>query len=334
MPDETAVLETPVSAPEQPPAAPAVEEEKEYRYQPKDEKGNNLGAPQVIKYKTPDELADKLAAQNTELIRLNRKLNRDIRLGNIMQDEIPADAPRVQSGQYEFKPTPLSAEERLEVIRDINDPENFDKAASRIVKATIGDPEAVRGVLSRAEQRIAAMNAQAEAEAFRRSNPDYYVCQENFETLANWMIKNDLEPVKANFELAYEKLGPSGANLLAMRPVSSPAAQPAVPVSQPTPTPASPVATSQEAPKPRLASSGLTRSNSSDGGAPAYNPEDSIVYEFQPTAKGRNGKMEPIGPKQVFKGREALERMPAEEYKRRFVADKSFREIVDKLDKQ
>jgi hypothetical protein len=255
--------ETPVVT-EQP--VPVVEAPKEFvfNYQPKDEDGKPLGGLQVIKAASPEEALEKMAAQNSELVKLNRKLNRDIRLGNIIQDQIPQDAPRVKDGQYEINPRPLSADERLQLVQDLNDPEKCDAAYDRMIEARIGNPSSIRQALTETKQRIAAMDAQAQAEAFVRSTPNYFVCEENFLTLANWMIKNDLEPVKVNFKLAFDTLGPKGANVLRERPVEvrqeprvDPKPEPVV-VPSPEPIPAT----------SKLPVS-LNRSNSSDAGTPA-----------------------------------------------------------------
>ena len=66
--------ETPVVA--GPEVALVVEPPKEFvfQYQPKDEEGKPLGAPQVIKATGPEEALEKMAAQNSELVKLNRSL--------------------------------------------------------------------------------------------------------------------------------------------------------------------------------------------------------------------------------------------------------------------
>lgn len=310
MPEEP-IVQDPVATP------PELPKEFVFTYQPKDENGNPLGGVQVIKAANPEEALQKMAEQNSELVKLNRKLNKDLRLGNIIPDNIPETAPRVAPGQYEFNPVPLSAEERLEVIRDINDPENFDKAAERIVKATIGDPQAIRNVLSQSQTDVAAMRAKAEAEAFVRSNPDYYVCAENVQTIFSWMIKNELQPVKDNFQLAYDTLGPNGSNVLVARPAAV-EPPPPPPVVDPTPAAAEPAAPTRNLPPV------LSRRNSSESGAARSN-DSGITYEYRP-----NPNAAPI----VFKGKEALERMPGDEYKRRLLHEKGFKEAVEKLDKQ
>jgi len=107
-----------------------------------------------------------------------------------------------------------------------------------------------------------------EAQAFKNSNPDYYVCVENFQTMANWMVKNGLEPVKENFQLAYDTLKeymtPKPAAVVAA-PVVHKTEEVVTNGQQPPTTPVRPV------------SSGLTRSNGSDTGpAPktGYSPTE------------------------------------------------------------
>lgn len=246
---EETIVQEPVVAGEQP-----VVVEKTYTYQPADENGNPLGGPQVIKYDgTPEDLGKKMADQNNELIKLNRRLKRDARLGTVIPETIPDNAPRFDESKYQLKPEPLTAEERIQLSQDVLDPAKVDAVGQRFVRATIGDPEALRVRLSRLEQQAAKYNAVEEATAFKNANSDYYVHPENFKTLANWMIKNNLEPVKENYQLAYDTLKefmipkPAAVQKTDIQP------QPTTPAPT-TPAPVRPV------------SSGLTRSNGSDSG--------------------------------------------------------------------
>src|SRR4029077_12496863 len=122
---------------------PVTPKEFRYEYQPT-ENGQPLGGKQGIVYDgTPEDLGRKMADQNTELIKLNRRLNKDLRLGNIIQDEIPQGAARFDESKYQLVPEPLTADERIKLAGDIVDPERFDAAAQRIVRASIGDPDAL-----------------------------------------------------------------------------------------------------------------------------------------------------------------------------------------------
>ena len=84
------------------PAPAAPEPELRYEYQPTDEQGRPLGGKQVILYRTPDELAQKLSEQNTQLVRKLREVTRKQKLG-IRDDQVPADAARFEE-IVEFKP--------------------------------------------------------------------------------------------------------------------------------------------------------------------------------------------------------------------------------------
>jgi hypothetical protein len=237
------------------PQEPVVPKEHRYEYQPQ-ENGVALGGKQVIIYDgTPEDLGAKMAAQNSELIKLNRRLNKDLRLSSSTVDRIPDNISRFDESKYDLKPEPLTAEERIQLASDINDPEKFDKAAQRIVRAQIGDPEVLRTRLSRVEQRLDRATVQEEAIAFKNATPEYYPCAGNLQTLAAWMQKNNLDPVKENFQFAFEQL----------KEYMTPKPEPVVQKTEPEPTP-------QPAPQPapRPVSSGLTRSNGSDSG-PAPN---------------------------------------------------------------
>jgi hypothetical protein len=235
-------------------ATPEPPKEFIFRYQPKDENGSPLGGEQVIKATNPEEALQKMAEQNSELVKLNRRLNRDIRIGNITKDDLPESAQRFDPNKYDLSPVPMTADELVEVSRDIQDPENFGKAAARIVKSQIGDPEALRARLIRLEEDNARLKVKEEAESFVRSEPDYYPCNDNLAAIGNWMLKNNLDPVKENFKLAYDTL----ADVLVKRPIETRVPEPAPvvePVVQPTPA-------------PRPVSSGLTRAQASDAGTP------------------------------------------------------------------
>lgn len=281
---------------------PVVEQPKEfvYRYQPRDAAGNPLGGEQVVKYDgTPEDLGNKMADNNSRLIALNRDLNKKVRLSNSFVDTIPANAPRFDPSKYELKPEPLTAEERMQLVQDIQDPEKFDEVGRRFVRATVGDPDVLRTRIARIEQRLDRSNVHEEALAFRRSRPDYYPTNDNLQTLAAWIEKNQLDPIKENFELAYDTL----KDVLETRPAPAPVSvQPVVPA-QPV-TPAQPVAPAQTAPV-RPVSSGLTRSNGSDSG-PVSN---------------------------VGITRQELEKMTGDEYKKRLLHEKGFREKVEALDR-
>lgn len=284
MPEEQIVQE--------PVVTPAPPKEFRYEFQPTDENGAKLGNVQVIVYDgTPEDLGQKMAAQNTELIRMGRKLKRDLHLSGATRDQIPESAKRFDASKYELKADPLTAEERIQISQDLLDPEKMDAASDRLFRARFGDPDALRTRLARVEQQIDRSNVQEEAKAFMRERADYFPCQKNLETLAAWIEKYELDPIKENFTLAYDTL----KDVLISRPAPAPVVETPVTV-QPTPI---------TTPAPRPVSTGLTRSNASDSG-PA--PSAGIT-------------------------RQELDKMSGDEYKRKLLHEKGFREKVEALDR-
>lgn len=187
-----------------------------YKYQAVDDSGRALGAVQVFKGATAQEVLDKVANANKELIKLNRELKKNMRIGKYDSDEIPDDAAHFGTETVEFNPVALTPEERFTLSRDLNDPERFEEASKKLFEATIGaSPDKIRAVLNSSQQNISSMRAKMEAELWVATTPEYYPCNENFETITNWMVKNDLAPVRSNFQLAFNKLTEVGLLLSA-----------------------------------------------------------------------------------------------------------------------
>src|ERR1700689_5941040 len=119
---------------------PAVPKEVRYEYQPT-ENGVALGGKQVIIYDgTPEDLGAKMAAQNEELIKLNRRLKKDLRLSSSTVDQIPDTISRFDESKYDLKPEPLTAEERIQLANDFTAPEKVDGVSKRIFRAPMGNP--------------------------------------------------------------------------------------------------------------------------------------------------------------------------------------------------
>jgi hypothetical protein len=197
--------------------APVVEPISEfvYEYQPVDDLGRPLGAKQVFKGTDPTAVLDKVAKAHQESIKLTRELKKNLRLGNIEKEELPDDAVLMDE-LIEFHPMELTEAEKIQISRDMLDPEKFDQASERLLEAKLGTkPENISKVLSRVQQDSQASRAREEAQNFLRDNPEYYVCKENFDVLSNWMMKNNLAPIKNNFQIAYDKLDAVGLLLKA-----------------------------------------------------------------------------------------------------------------------
>lgn len=290
---------------------PVVEQPKEivYEYQPTDETGRPLGAKQVFKGFSEKEVLDKVAKAHQESIKLNRELNKKIRLGNLEEDVLPSNVTRFNQEEVEFKQITLTPEEKAQIARDLLDPDKFEEASSKLIEFSLGaKPQQVRNVLAEAKQDISTLRAEKEATLFVQSNTDYFACKENFETLANWMLRYNLAPVKENFQLAYDTLKAAGLLLEAPIVREESTATPVVVETPVNPQPESEETSritsnqpSQEKRNTKIAS-GLTKSITSNVGTSSRSNKLSV---------------------------EEIEKMPADEYKKRLLKDPNFSKEVN-----
>lgn len=290
-----------------------------YEYQPTDEDGRPMGGKQVIKYKTADELPQKLVEQNTLILRKLREVSRKNRLGIVDKDTIPEDIKRFPK-TINLSPKELSPEERVKLSRDILDPERFEEAQDEVFESRFGaKPAQFRDSYNEMQERLLVLAAKQEVNEFLRANPDYYVCEQNRQTLVNWLAKNNLDIIKENLQLAYDTLR---EYMVTAAPLPSP------PPPQPQPVAVDdskePPAEPTPAPKVVPIASGLTKNQSSDTRSPRT-PGDDIVYELvNPITKAVT----------VYKGLKAIEVMPAEEFKNRVNRDPNFAKKIELLERQ
>jgi hypothetical protein len=238
--DPDQVPETPVVtvqgagfvAPVEPVVEPVVEQpELRYEYQPMDEHGRPLGGKQVIKYRTPDELASKLRDQNIELVRKLREVTRKQRLG-IDDDTLPDDT-EFYSNALELKEKPLTPEEVFDLSQDLNDPSKFLEAQNKLFESVNGcTPEEFRKKFNQQQQMTVQLLVKSSYDQFEKSS-DFYPCPENKEILTDWMFKKGLAPTVKNFQLGHSKLKEAGLLLDApivreVTPVAAPVAAPVV----------------------------------------------------------------------------------------------------------
>lgn len=310
------VIETPPELPE-----------LRYTYQPTDESGRNLGGPQVIKYKTQDELVSKISEQNTLLLRKLRAETRRNRLGISESEEIAPEAPRF-SAPAEFTPRELSNEERFQLSRDLLDPEKSIEAQATLFEASVGvTPEVLRNTLRNVQQSTMEARARDEANAFVRANPEYILCQENADAINQWLARYDLAPVLQNFQRAYETLRKQDPPIIITRNVPEPISEPApipvvVPAIEAAPEPV--LQRTQPTYEPARIPTGLSRENAnSTGTLPA--PGSNITYTIM-DAKGQ--------PVRTFTGLAAVNAMPGEEYGNRLKRDPNFAKQVQKLEEE
>ena len=222
------------------PVIPPVPVQKRYRYQPVDEHQRPLGGEQVILYNTQDELVEKLQAQNVELIRKLRSVSRDNRLGRTQKDEIAPEIERIQP-LINFVEKPLSPEDRFTISQQLADPEQFESARDKLFESAIGvKPADLRDTLNRTQLQTEQLVARQNCQEWMYEHPEVYQCQENVNTVVDYMVKNGLKPTVKNFEFAQLQMQEAGLLL------SSPIVREAPVPETVTPTPVAPVV---EAPK-------------------------------------------------------------------------------------
>jgi len=267
------------------PEAVANEEQKEktYEYKLTDDKGNTFGTPQVIKYKTEQELVDKLANAHIQASRFIKTLKEE--RGLDLKD-MPLDLPK-QRQVRKLEPRELTADERFVIQHDPSSAEALRLAA----EATFGKPEDVRANIEIQAENSQAIRWGLEARAFVDETPDFHSTEENGQILLKLLTKHGLAITKENLKYIFKKA--KEADLLQ----SPPTATSDVPVeTQPAEDadPAIPAVPASAAKRP-VTSSGLNRRNSTSSGAGPVAP--------------------PVGkPKQYTKAE--IAKMTSEEYKR------------------
>ncbi len=319
-----------------------VPEEKRYEYQPTDDDGRPIGGKQVIKYTTSEELAEKLSEQNTLLLRKLRKETRNNRLGIFEKETIEDAAPRMREPIH-FEKRVLSNEERYKLSQDILDPENFDKAVETVFEAAIGtSADVLTSTINDLQSESFALKIQREADKFSKDNPDYIICEENGQAIANWLARYNLAPVATNFQKAYNTLRDAGVLVTSLEIVRSTSPVVAPVVTEPpvleeparqeipleSPAVVDPVVVPPVTPVVSRVPGALSRSNSSDAGVTPPTPGSDIVYEYIQ----RDGKGNQVGAPRVYTGLAAIDAMPSEEYKRRLLTEKGFAAKVEKLE--
>lgn len=341
-PDESlsTVVETPVVIENVTPVA----EEKRYEYQPTDEDGRPIGGRQVLKYRTQDELIEKLREQSVHQIRKMREQERKLRLGISDTESIDESAPRY-TAPIDFKSRELSPEARAQLSVDIMDPETFDRAVSTVLEASLGGSvEDLRITMNKLQEENLNIKAQREADLFMASNPEYVKCLENGQAISGWLVRYGLAPVQSNYQKAYETLKSAGVLVTSLEviPQVSPETvianhtqveEPVVPAREEIPVENQVVletVVEEQKPATSRVPTGLSKSNSSNAGVVPAISADDIVYDvIQRDAAGRQ-----VGDKRTFRGLAAINAMPSDEYKRRLLHESGFAKKVEKLEQE
>jgi hypothetical protein len=170
-----------------------------YEFQPKLEDGTPIGGIQVVEGETHEELMEKAASNYEHLYRKNRELIRGSQLTSTTAEASP-----------QFKTRPLTAAERMQITRDINDPEKIDSALDLAIEAKLGaKPEHVSQTIDKNSRNASSIRAAQEAAVWKDMHPEFYPSQNNVNDIAMWVQNKGLEFTVENFEKAYTELAPA-----------------------------------------------------------------------------------------------------------------------------
>ena len=315
VPEVPVVVETPV-APVPPPVAPPVVTEQRYEWQPTDANGKSMGGKQVITYKNQEELIQKFTEQNNLILRQMRKLSNDVKLGLTPDVEVPESAKRLPKNFDGFKPKTLTADERFELTQDLNDPAKFEDAKIRLAEATFGaTPEVISEVLSRSQQLLLEQQVVRSFDEFLENVGDnFYNVEANRTILIDWMGQKELAPTPENFEIAL---------------VRTAALQVPAPAVQRAQVPATPVAPVEAEPQSQVPVAAVSR---------ITDPQQQVQSATRQTPSGLNDRVSSNNGVTSVSERTLtlaeVDKMSADEYKRRVSSDPTFLQAVDQLQKE
>ena len=316
-PEVPVVVETPV-APVAPvaPVLPPVVPEQRYEWQPTDANGKSMGGKQVITYKNQEELIQKFTEQNNLILRQMRKLSNDVKLGLTPDVEVPESAKRLPKNFDGFKPKTLTADERFELTQDLNDPSKFEDAKIRLAEATFGaTPEVISEVLSRSQQLLLEQQVVRSFDEFLENVGDnFYNVEANRTILIDWMGQKELAPTPENFEIAL---------------VRTAALQVPAPAVQRAQVPATPVAPVEAEPQSQVPVAAVSR---------ITDQQQQVQSATRQTPSGLNDRVSSNNGVTSVSERTLtlaeVDKMSADEYKRRVSSDPTFLQAVDQLQKE
>lgn len=231
------------------------------------------------------EVADKL---------LSAQANATHKIKSLAGERKPVEAAPSKA----ITPVPLTAVDRVNIARDITNPETAPEAVKKVVESVVGSLDQVRNQLNADTEEKDAEAAQDAAYGFAQETPEYMVCTHNVKTMIRYMQMHNMDPkVKENYVLAFDQLKEAG--LVVLKPSETPAPTPeAGGLPEPTAEPT-------ETTRPRGATATGLRS------------VDSTV-PTRTTAK----------PKYT---RQEIDAMPIGEYDNKMKFEPGFRQLVDAL---
>jgi len=215
LPPIASVVEEPAIEPIIPVAVPIELPELIHEYQPMDEAGKPVGGKQVFKYRTKEELIEKLTKAHS----CATVMGRGARAKALVSAPEPLSEEGTPFPQYEEFPV-MSAEEQEAAQRDLLDPEKAHQARMQLQES------AHNAVANRQQESLMEVQIKLAFSEFRAENPDYFRCNENAQAIIGYLNAKNWSPTdKNNIQRAYEILRDNGA--LFGRPVVN---QPVPPV--------------------------------------------------------------------------------------------------------
>lgn len=108
-------------------------------------------------------------------------------------------------------PIPLSAEERMRLSIDLQDPSKADDAIERLVESKVGSLKAIADRENDRIQKEQDEREMAETRKWLARTPDWYPSGNNKAAVFNYIENNKLDVTAKNLEIAWDDLKQSGA---------------------------------------------------------------------------------------------------------------------------
>lgn len=321
------VAEVPVVPVVEPVVVPAVLPELVYSWQPTDEHDRPMGGKQVIKYRTPEEFQKKMTDINVNLQRELRKISRKQRLGIVDAVTLPTDVERVIAAPT-FERKPLTAEERFDLTQQLANPETCEAARDKLLESA-GYNELQKTVAELREDHK-KNEAYVNFQIFMHQTPEFYAHGENVELLCDWVLKNGLNPTVRNFALAYSTV--KEQDLL----ISPPIVREEAPVVEVVPPPvavveAAPAAVENTVPESQAPVAEAARID--EPVQPQTKSQARVPSGLNSRVASNTGVEQSAAEKPAFTLAQ-INRMSADEYKRRLMTTPGFSKLVEVLENE
>lgn len=181
------------------PPAPIELPEQTYEYVITDDNGKQIGGKQVFKYRTQDELIEKLKTANIHVRRMAQKLKEEQLLSGT---DAPEDTTPAQTLQLRAR---LTAEERTQWEEKVQDPATAAQAQYMLDR---DDDRGVQNELLKGNYESRVLLA---LESFKNRNREYVPSQDNAAKLVGYIDRRGLDSTNPrNWQKAYDVLRESG----------------------------------------------------------------------------------------------------------------------------